>query len=428
MTAVNGHAIEVGPLRQLLDETMQETGLRMKALTVLSGGVDPFRLDTPAKHRDGKWLADSIADLSVRHLRGMHYALIGRPKPDGSPYTNTESDWNWLGDAASAARWLNYIPFDMMVDRKHAAPSVREPQTSFSGEAFLSTGVHVDIPDDINARVWLDGFTAAQPYRFIMVAEKASADVVLEPLADRYGADLYLLTGNISDTLVYRMAKDAAEDGRPLRVFYFADCDPSGWNMPIEVSRKLQAFATLQFPDLDFEAHRVGLTPDQVRTLGLPSTPLKATEKRAGKWQAAMGVQQTELDALATLQPDVLDRIARDYIDPFFDRTLNRRRLQAEREWTERAQAIIDAAADTPEMEEVKQQAQDRLADLQREIEAINEALRLDPSGFDLPDRPEPPEAIVDHDAQPKGLVASTDPFNVQTLGLVVDKNYGTQP
>ena len=38
------------------------------------------------------------------------------------------------------------------------------------------------------------------------------------------------------------MAKIGADDGRPMVVLYFSDCDPAGWNMPIEVGRKLQAF------------------------------------------------------------------------------------------------------------------------------------------------------------------------------------------
>jgi hypothetical protein len=52
---------------------------------------------------------------------------------------------------------------------------------------------------------------------------------------------------------------------------------------------------------------------------------LKATERRADKWTAAMGVQQTEIDALAALQPDVLTQMATDAIAPFFDSTLDAR-------------------------------------------------------------------------------------------------------
>ena len=95
---------------------------------------------------------------------------------------------------------------------------------------------------------------------------------MLGPIAESYRADLYLPTGDISDTHVHQMAKIGAEDGRPMRVLYFADADPSGWNMGIVIARKLHAFKVLHFPDLEFEVHRAALTPDQVREFDLPST------------------------------------------------------------------------------------------------------------------------------------------------------------
>ena len=129
--------------------------------------------------------------------------------------------------------------------------------------------------------------------------------------------------------MVHKIAKNGADDGRPLIVLYFSDCDPSGWNMPIEVGRKLQAFKATLFPDLEFRQYRAGLTPDQVREYGLPEAPLKASEKRAVDWQAAMGVEQTEIDALVQLQPDLLRQIAEDAIEPFYDSSLARRCREA---------------------------------------------------------------------------------------------------
>lgn len=42
-----------------------------------------------------------------------------------------------------------------------------------------------------------------------------------------------------------------------------------------------------------------------------------------------MGTEQTEIDALAALQPGVLDRIARDALDRFYDHDLARRTREA---------------------------------------------------------------------------------------------------
>ena len=137
-------------------------------------------------------------------------------------------------------------------------------------------------------------------------------------------ADLYLPTGEISDTLVHRIARDANDDGRPLVMFTLADCDPAGRQMSVSIGRKLQALRDLLFPDLRFEVVPVALNPEQVAALGLPSTPLKETEKRADRWREAFGIEQTEIDALATLRPDVLREIVERAFDPYVDRGLKR--------------------------------------------------------------------------------------------------------
>ena len=109
--------------------------------------------------------------------------------------------------------------------------------------------------------------------------------------------------------------------------------------MPVSIGRKLQALHDLLFPDLRFEVVPAALTVEQVRDLNLPSTPLKETEKRASRWREAFGVEQTEIDALATLRPDDLREIVDRAFDPYFDRTLKARVDTAEEEWLAAAKA-----------------------------------------------------------------------------------------
>lgn len=77
MTAIgNGH--EPNKLRAAIESL----GGILTSATILSPQVDPFRLDTPANHRDGKWLADAMDSLGITgkiHNRGLHYVLLGRP-------------------------------------------------------------------------------------------------------------------------------------------------------------------------------------------------------------------------------------------------------------------------------------------------------------------------------------------------------------
>ena len=160
----------------------------------------------------------------------------------------------------------------------------------------------------------------------MIFGEKSSLADVVTPIAERYSADLFLETGEISDSHIYQMAAAGAADGRPMRVFTLADCDPAGWQMPVSIGRKLQALRDLEFHHLDFEVIPVALTVDQVRAMDLPSTPLKAGEQRADKWRAAWGIEQTEIDALGTLRPHVLADILADALKPFYDAHAHRAR------------------------------------------------------------------------------------------------------
>ena len=140
---------------------------------------------------------------------------------------------------------------------------------------------------------------------------------------------------------LYGIAKRAADDGRPCRIFYLSDFDPTGFHMPVEVSRKLQALIDDRFEGLDVQMHRCALTADQVRQLGLPSTPMKETERRADKWRDRFGVEQTEIDALATLRPQELTKIVKAAIAPYWDKTLHARTLDARDEAQREASRIL---------------------------------------------------------------------------------------
>jgi hypothetical protein len=248
-------------------------------------------------------------------------------------------------------------------------------------EAYLTSELNVSIPEawELQPQIDVEGFEGRQPCRLALVGEKSSLADVLGPLADRYDADLFLPTGEISDTQVYLMARAAQDDGRPLVVFYFADCDPAGWQMGISVSRKLQALKILLPKMPDFEVHRVALTPAQVREYGLPSTPLKATEKRADPWRAAMGVDQTEIDALTSLRPDLLRQAAEDAIASFYDRTLAARVSAARRQWLSQAQEAVERSTDAEQLQAIRDEAAGQLETMRQQIRELNAALRIDP-------------------------------------------------
>lgn len=408
-----------------LRATLDAAGGPMSALTVLANQNDPFRVDTPAGHRDAQWLRDAITELRLagpRHLRGLHYVLIGRTKPNGVPYTNTEQDWLWLsGTAAKSARWLGYVEFDSIVDQRNAAPEIREWRRPGKPLPYVWMDGKVELPKNLALRVGCTDFDGVQPYRLVFVGEKHSLRDVLSSVADWCKADLFLPTGEMSDTMAHTMAQAAADDGRPLVVFYFSDCDPAGWQMPISLSRKLQALSALKFPDLQWRVQRVGLTPDQVREYGLPSTPLKDTEKRADAWRTATGVAQTEIDALAALQPRLLRQIATEAVKPFFDSTLDNRVLTAYWQWQSEAQSVVDGLTDE-QFEWHRTEVEQRLDEIRTEVSDLLESVKLDADNLDLPDRVVPDAELGGE--QPTPLCDSEWSFTEQCHRLIASKRY----
>ncbi len=312
----------------------------------------------PSGHQAAQWFADQVAARGKAeeqiHIRGVHYATaikgnVQLPRPirkidnktkavkyEATVYQNDDPCWEWLvNEAASAARWLKYLPFEALADKWNAKPNIRNGRGHAPPEAKIALDLEVYLPDpeDLHPRAAVAGFKGRQPYRLVVFGEKASLDPIVTPIADRYDADVFLVTGEISSTLVYEMCKAGAEDGRPMIIFTLSDFDPSGWQMPVSIARKVQAYRDLFFNDLQYEIRPVALLFDQVKELNLPSTPLKESEKRGDAWREVWGREQTEIDAVIELRPDVLREQLTAALDQFYDRTLERRVTAAAANW-----------------------------------------------------------------------------------------------
>ena len=228
-----------GPLAAVMQAAMAETGRSMDDLTVMSEDADPYRLDTPAKHRDAQWFAAQverfIAPDKRIHVRGVFYACVSAGdvmKPDGEPFENTAENEEFRRRAASRyARWLGYVPFERLVDNKNDAPIVRPAPSNDAPTAHVWAD-DLDIEDldadALGVSAGLADFEPRQPYRLVFFGEKTSLEDVLGPLAVEFSADLYLMSGQISDTYLHQMARDAVADGRPLVVFTFSRLRPGG--------------------------------------------------------------------------------------------------------------------------------------------------------------------------------------------------------
>jgi DNA repair exonuclease SbcCD ATPase subunit len=163
--------------------------------------------------------------------------------------------------------------------------------------------------------------------------------------------------------------------------------------------------------------------------MALPSTPLKATERRADRWQQAMGVMQTEIDALAALQPALLRRMARHAVRPFFDPTLTSRCNAAQSEWRQACQEAIDEQTDQEHLDRIAEQANEMLETVREQIKALEEQIRIDPSDYELPARPDLPEPEIAAEPDGSPLIDSAWPWAEQSKRLIASKAYdGAEP
>lgn len=418
-------------LGAILRAAKESTKASLADLTVLSPQNDPFRLDTPANHVKGQWLRDQMEACGLYetdariHNRGLHYAIQSRGDatlPNGARYINDADCWAFLEDASNAARWLGYVDWEKVFDARNSEPIIRINSRSEPGyEIALDANLYLPDPDEIKPRIRALGFEARQEFLLVLYGEKTSLAGVLDPLAKEYGADLYLPSGEISNTMLATMARNGEQDGREMIVFVFADCDPAGYQMAVSIAHKLRAFQSFQFPGLRFRLLAPALTVEQVRTLGLPSTPLKDTELRAAGWRERYGVEQTEIDALATLQPDTLRQIASDAVEPFFDRSLKRREIIARQAWEAAAQEAFEEQVDSDFIEQIHARATDTL-------EALNEQLsQLTVAAADVDDLYLPPMDIPEPQptgTQPAALVSSDMPLVDHIRTLKARKNY----
>jgi hypothetical protein len=413
-----------------LRNIIKNAGGSMDAFTVMTSTTDPYRIDTPASHRNALWLSKAWKAFGMAqiHTRGLHYALVSMPnliKPDGKPYINSAEDWIFLQRIVGHARWLGYIDFDAITDERNAGPEIfLHPEVDDAGVKLKHNAEHLCWSPSLPVvSVVSNPPVARQAYRLVLIGEKSSLRNVLRPICKKYEAELVLPTGELSTTLLYGIVRRAADDGRPCRIFYLSDFDPTGIHMPIEVSRKIQALCHLKFQNLDIELRRCALLVDQVKTLGLPETPMKDSEKRAGKWRQRFGCEQTEIDALATLRPDVLNEIVERDLTPFFDFTLQERQKQAYKVAQDTTQQIVDKVVSHYQTE-----LHELSALIQNAAAALKVASSIANPLFDkitrqiAPVEPRSVEPQLNHRNFGDTLFSSLDSFEVTTSRLLEEK------
>jgi len=337
-----------------IKELARSVGRSVKDLLALSATNDPFYAGVGNRSEAAKWFSEIWRDYAgtTPHLRRIHYRLVSPPEgvrillPNGREYQNTERDWAYLCDASLAARYLDLIPFDGLVDKRNDEPIIyaknADPQQELEAYCGVVERDGFEIPELPSLpELGLGGFEVVQDHIVEIWIEKSTQNDWLVPLCRRRGINLVVGIGEQSEIRSRELAVRSSEYSAPVRVLYLSDFDPGGRSMPKAVARKVEfTIQKLDLDDLDFQLIPVALTLEQCRQYNLPRTPIKETERRKDKFEQTFGVGATELDALEALHPGELARIVEAEVDNWLDPDLERRVREVRSEQSVRVRKI----------------------------------------------------------------------------------------
>lgn len=297
----------------------------VKDLLALSPQNDPFYVGSKGDVEKARWITEIYEELGKPinvHVRRIHYFIVSRDdicKPNGEPYENTEKDWNFLAQAAKYARYLGLIPTSHFVDRRNPEPinNARYWRNQTIGEAIT----HIFKAHPMAIRI-TDGIFPYNPqnalaYHLEIWAEKSTMNDIILPIARNFSANVVTGLGELSITAVYQLIQRASVAQKPVRIFYIADFDPAGENMPISVARKIEFYTRRDETLPEVRLMPLMLTKRQCVEYNLPRTPIKATDKRRGDFEDRHGEGATELDALEALHPGAMKDILNNAIKPY---------------------------------------------------------------------------------------------------------------
>lgn len=369
----------------------------VKDLLVLAPQNDPFYVGTPTDKQNAEWFAELWSRFGYHqgvHLRRIHYQIVSQDPavqmPNGKPYENTDKCWNFLACAAKSARYLGLVDPAQFDDRRANAPVINyQPQGDSIDIGIEDSSLEFgfELPDFPGLPGYSIQMHVDQPYQVEIWTEKSTMNDVLLPLCEKYKVNLVAGVGEMSVTQSVLLMQRLAETQKPCRILYVSDFDPAGLSMPVAAARKTEFFVRNQNQDMDIELQPVVLTHEQCVKYRLPRTPIKETERRAGKFEELWGEGATELDALESLHPGELYRILKNHILRFHDNDLDDKVMERKSQVWEMLEDAQDDVHDAyreqykslfNEYQAVKNEFQSRVGDILDRMEELLSQIESD--------------------------------------------------
>lgn len=233
-------------------------------------------------------IAGVVAEYDVMTVRQLYYQMEMR-----GYVAKDDRDYDKVQRACLQMRRQGALPYEKIVD------SSRERRT-----IYQYNGLRAALEESFQTyrrNYWLD-----QPVHVEVWCEKDALSNLISPVCQGYGVAFQALRGFDSESFAYESAKDIKTIGKPARIYYFGDHDPSGWWIARNLEPTLREFGA------DAHVEHVGVTPGQVARWGLPTRRAKPSDTRYRGFVEYFGSDRcTEVDAIP---PDTLEQLIRSSI------------------------------------------------------------------------------------------------------------------
>lgn len=171
--------------------------------------------------------------------------------------------------------------------------------------------------DDMQAAYRRD-YWMSQPYRVECWVESDSIATALDRTVLPYGVPIYTCRGQSSKTFIKLAADESARVGKPIRVIYVGDWDPTG----LAIDRSLLERYGRYSGDPDhLTVTRVAVTADQISEFDLPSTPAKTGDPNFARFSQHCHDNDVPVAAVETeaLDPGTLRELVSETIECLID-------------------------------------------------------------------------------------------------------------
>jgi hypothetical protein len=247
-------------------------------------------------------LATILEPYDVISVRGAYYqaemaGIVGK----------TDADYDRVQRALLAMRRAGILPYSKICD------NARERRQILQHSGLRAALEHWHKSYRVN--YWLD-----QPTHVEVWCEKDALTPIINPVCQQYGVTFCAIRGFDSESFIYTSAMDLRRVGKPARIHYLGDHDPSGWFIAENLESRLREFGA------EATVLHMGVNPQQVSAMRLPTRPGKRADTRYRAFVERFGSDRcTEVDAIPpTTLRDMVARAIVDEIDVAAWRRLQR--------------------------------------------------------------------------------------------------------